>query len=162
MSFGIQPNVRIDMAELHSRGQSLLPQEFPEDKIFTIRKKRFISYFIRPTIFQHLNTNNYDCDVNNGVKVKKCFDDFYMSKLNCTFPWLDNTTNTCGSEKKVYDLMRLMKDSNIKNSTLNEEVKEFGCKLRNCQDTIWTAFKTKDSGKFKYTRVDFRIPASMV
>ena len=156
--------VRGVLAELHSKDQSLLPQEFPEDRIYRLKENVHARYRIKPTINQNLKTRRQDCKVNNSVKVKKCFDNFYMSKLNCTFPWLGNsTTKTCGSEEKIIDLMRLMKHSGNVNSSLYGEMIDFGCKVPNCREKIWTITKT-ESFNFKQngSRIDLDFSSSKV
>ena len=43
-----------------------------------------------------------------------CLNNFYMSKMNCTFPWLVPTIEseeiTCGAENFVKDLVDLIDD----------------------------------------------------
>ena len=155
--------VRGIIAELHSKDQSLLPQEFPEDRIYRLKENVHARYRIKPTINQNLKTRRQDCKVDNTGKVKKCFDEFYVSKLNCTFPWLSNSTKTCGSEEKIIDLMRLMKDSGNVNSSLYGEMIDFGCKVPNCREKIWTITKT-ESFNFKQngSRIDLDFSSSKV
>lgn len=70
----------------------------------------------------------------------QCFNDFYMMKLNCSFPWLKSKKekySKCGAEHKVNDLVNLINEINLGAPDVMKEIKDFGCNEQNCQQTNW-------------------------
>ena len=70
----------------------------------------------------------------------KCYNEFYMMKLNCSFPWIKSTQlpfKTCGSNHKVNDLVNLVNEVNIGTPNLMKELDDFGCNEQNCVKTNW-------------------------
>ena len=85
-----------------------------------------------------IKTKNHECCETNDMKMTKCLDDFYIRKLNCTFPWLNNvilgSLEKCGSKHYIYDLMELI---NIvaKGENISNEVEK--CLVPNCATASW-------------------------
>ena len=70
----------------------------------------------------------------------QCFDEFYMMKLNCSFPWLKSQNDKypkCGAKHKVNDLVNLINEVNRGTPDIIEEIGDFGCNEQNCQQTNW-------------------------
>ena len=83
--------------------------------------------------------------------------------LNWTVLFHGLITQPSGSKEKIIDLMRLMKDSGNVNSSLYGEMIEFGCRVPNCREKIWTITKT-ESFNFKQdgSRIDLDFSSSKV
>ena len=70
----------------------------------------------------------------------QCFNDFYMMKLNCSFPWLKSKKDKyskCSAEHRVNDLVNLINEVNQGTPDVMKEIKDFGCNEQNCQQTNW-------------------------
>ena len=115
-------------------------------------------YYLEPIINRKINTRNYKCYEENNVEQTKCLNHFYMSKLNCTFPWLKSTRQSlekCGSKHLIKDLVNLIDNVSIGKYYNNffwfgsfiivfftsdhydhsNEVES--CLIPNCHTTIW-------------------------
>ena len=67
--------------------------------------------YIEPTVIRKIKTKNYNCYEERYVEHTKCLNNFYMSKLNCTFPWLESTKQSeekCGANHFIKDLFDLI------------------------------------------------------
>ena len=80
------------LVEIHPRNQSLMNQEYSWENLDFIKPGRYSLNFLRPTITKNIQTSKHDCNENNSLQVTKCYDEFYMSKMNCSFPWLKSYT----------------------------------------------------------------------
>ena len=81
--------------------------------LFELKVWKLEIYYVESSIRRKIKTKNYNCYENNDMKQKKCLDDFYMNKLNCTFPWLkskDESRQKCGSQHYIKDLVDLIDD----------------------------------------------------
>ena len=70
-------------------------------------------YYVKPTFKRKIKTKNYNCYEERNVEQTECLNHFYMSKLNCTFPWLESTKQSkenCGSKHLIKDLVNLIDD----------------------------------------------------
>ena len=132
---------KLFFVELHPRDQSVLNHHFTFDKIksWMVENMYYNTYFT-PTMIKRLKKRRHDCDEENSMKRNQCFDSFYMSKMNCSFPWLKNyqgPLERCGSGKHVDELTQLMKNVEEPKSELSEELTKFGCSTPNCWHTLW-------------------------
>ena len=69
-----------------------------------------------------------------------CYDDFYMMKLNCSFPWTSFKNDKyakCGTQQKISDLVNLINEVNMGSQEIMKEIKDFGCNEQNCHQTTW-------------------------
>ena len=69
-----------------------------------------------------------------------CYDDFYMMKLNCSFPWTSFKNDKyakCGTQQKISDLVNLINEVNMGSQEIMKEIKDFGCNEQNCEQTNW-------------------------
>ena len=100
--------------ELHSKGQSRMNQGYSLHDLFSIKNSTMEEYFMEPTLHTHIKTKNYNCnDKKRYLEQTDCLNNFYMSKLNCTFPWLESTRQSqeiCGSKHLIMDLFYLIDD----------------------------------------------------
>ena len=108
--------------ELHSKGQSRMNQGYSLHDLFSIKESTMEEYFMEPTLQTKMKTKHYNCNEEKKyVEPTDCLNNFYMSKLNCTFPWLESTKQSqekCGSKHYVMDLVNLInKVSSVITST---------------------------------------------
>ena len=100
--------------ELHSKGQSRMNQGYSLHDLYSIKNSTMEEYFMEPTLQTKMKTKNYNCnEEENYVEPTDCLNNFYMSKLNCTFPWLESTEQSqekCGSKHFIKDLVDLILD----------------------------------------------------
>ena len=99
--------------ELHAKDQSMMNQGWSYHDVYWFRDVLSVTYFVEHFIKTKIKTKNYICHENNDMKQKKCLDNFYMSKLNCTFPWInskDESRQKCGSQHYIKDLVDLIDD----------------------------------------------------
>ena len=71
-------------------------------------------YYVKPTFKRKIKTKNYNCYEERDYDQTKCLNNFYMSKMNCRFPWLDSTKQSqekCGSKHFIKDLVDLIFDA---------------------------------------------------
>ena len=109
----IQPGYQINQifVELHSKEQSRMNQGWSFHDINRSKNGTREEYFVEPTLKEKIKTKNYSCYEEKHVEQTKCLNDFYMSKLNCTFPWLESTKQyqeKCQSNHFIKDLVDLV------------------------------------------------------
>ena len=78
--------------------------------------------------------------MDKSFKIAKCYDNFYMLKLNCSFPWNDSYNGSltkCGSNDFLRDLVKIVNDLSNPESDVMDEIKEFGCTVGLCETTTW-------------------------
>ena len=96
--------------------------------------------FIQAKIERHVRTKEYPCKEENNVDMTSCYNNFYMMKLNCSFPWITYKTNDytkCGVQHKISELVNLINEVNLGTQEIMEEINAFGCNEQNCQQTNW-------------------------
>ena len=96
-------------------------------------------YYIEPIINTKIKTKNYNCYQESDMNHANCFNDFYMSKLNCTFPWMaigssNGSREQCGNKHFIKDLIDLI-DGVIKGFNLSLDVQK--CLIPNCNSLTW-------------------------
>ena len=99
--------------ELHSKDQSRTNQRWSFHDFYRMNDGTYEEFYMEPTIKTKIKTRNYNCYEERDVEHTKCLDDVYMSKLNCTFPWLESTRHSqeiCGSKHFIMDLYYLIDD----------------------------------------------------
>ena len=99
--------------ELHSKDHSRMNQGWSFHDIYRGKNGTREEYFVEPTLKGKIKTKNYNCYEERNVEQTECLNHFYMSKLNCTFPWLESTKQSkenCGSKHLIKDLVNLIDD----------------------------------------------------
>ena len=97
--------------ELQSKNQSRMNERYSFHDLYPVVNGSIKRYYLEPIINRKINTRNYKCYEENNVEQTKCLNHFYMSKLNCTFPWLKSTRQSlekCGSKHLIKDLVNLI------------------------------------------------------
>ena len=92
-------------------------------------------------IMKRVNTIKYQCVEDNTFKLEDCYDEFYMKKIGCSFPWLksyNGSLRKCESNDKIKDLVDLVNQVNLRDPNITNEVKDFGCSLSNCEQVKWS------------------------
>ena len=80
--------------EVHPREESMMNRLYSKSKLNLIYKGKNILLSYHPTITRNVNTRYHKCNEDNSNKITSCYDNFYMKKLNCSFPWLlEKNTN---------------------------------------------------------------------
>ena len=99
--------------ELHSKDQSNMNYRWSTHDLYRSKEKRMDIYYVEPLLITKVNTRHYKCQEENNIDKRKCLDDYYISSLNCTFPWLEKTSKgpekKCGSNHYVKTLIDLIK-----------------------------------------------------
>ena len=117
----IARNLAIDkiesiQVELQSKDQSRMNQRYSFHDLYPVINGTRKRYYLEPLLNKKINTRHYKCDEENNHEQTKCLNYFYMSKLNCTFPWLESTTQSqekCGSKHLILDLVNLIDNVSI-------------------------------------------------
>ena len=78
------------LIEVHAKDQSLMNQDYSWENLYYIKNGKRVWRTFKPTIRKSVSTKKRHCDGKNTLKVTSCFDSFYMTKLNCSFPWISN------------------------------------------------------------------------
>ena len=108
---------------------------------FKSQKNSFYSKISQATIMKRVNTKKHQCVEDNSFKLAKCYDDFYMKKISCSFPWLKSYSGPlrkCGSDDKIKDLVELVNQVNLREPNIIKEIKDFGCSTSNCEEVKWS------------------------
>ena len=99
--------------ELHAKDQSKMNQGWSYHDLYHLKSGKEEQYFLEPTIKRNIKTRNYDCYENNDMEQTNCLNNFYMSKMNCSFSWLVPTLESkekCGAKNFIKDLEYLVDD----------------------------------------------------
>ena len=98
--------------ELHSKDHSKMNQRWSYHDLYRCKEGSHDVYYVEPFLKTKIKTKHYNCYEENIMEQTKCLDDFYMSKLNCTFPWIKATSKTpkekCGSNHYIKNLVDLI------------------------------------------------------
>ena len=104
-------NIGTIVLELHVDGQSKMNQRFSYHDFYRFQNSMLKQYFVEPSLKKKIKTKNYNCYEANYMQQNKCLDEFYMSQMNCTFPWLKSILQNreiCGSKHYIYDFIDLI------------------------------------------------------
>ena len=157
-------NFKSIIIEVHQKHNSLMNQKYTWEKMNYLREGKFSSITFKPTIKESISTHLNKCNEKNSLKLTKCFDEFYMRKLNCSFPWLkkyNGNLQKCGNKQNLLDFKHLIKQTLTAGSSANLEAKNFGCMVPNCIETKWEEAKYEGFEATKYkSQIFFRFPAS--
>ena len=100
--------------ELHSKDQSRMNEGYPFNDLYLVTEDTAEEYYMEPTIKRKIQTRNYNCyDEERYMEQTKCLNHYYMSKLNCTFPWLESIKEAqekCGPKHFIKDLIELIEN----------------------------------------------------
>ena len=130
-------NIGTILLELHAEGQSKMNQRYSYHDFYRFKDSELKQYFIEPSLKTKIKTKNYNCYEKNDMHQADCLNDFYMKKLNCTFPWIKSSQKSlekCGDRHYINDLIDLV-DGVAKGENLSNEVQK--CLIPNCATTSW-------------------------
>ena len=128
------------LIDVHELFQTMMNQEYSYGMLRELQKRKFIQYHYKPVINAKVKTKNYQCNEKNSNKFNPCFDEFYMSKLNCSFPWLKNYNGTlqkCGSKQYIKDFINLITSVAHSRDKYINDLRYHGCDVPNCKTTQW-------------------------
>ena len=126
--------------DVHERFQTMMNQEYSYDMLRELYPQQFAIYYYKPVINTKVKTKNYQCNEENSNKLYPCFDEFYMSKLNCSFPWLlhyNGTLQNCGSKQYIKDFINLITSVAHSRDKYINDLRYHGCDVPNCKTTQW-------------------------
>ena len=99
----------------------------------------------------NINKSNYTCNEVASNGLMQCMENYYSKKLGCVLPWTlihgqNNKMNVCKGKDKYFEFKNI--SMNILNPEENEELKEEGCFIPDCQQRSWSirfreTFETK-------------------
>ena len=87
--------------EIHTKNQSKMNYRWSSHDLLHFKDNKWDDYYLETNIKRKIKTKNYECYESNDMEQTKCLDDFYMSKLNCTFPWIESTMSGLGLVKLI-------------------------------------------------------------
>ena len=171
MNFFFQISLKLNktfennFVEIHQKDQSKMNNQWKYREVeYVSPPGLFHERYLTSLILKKIKRRNYHCDESNSVQVTKCLDDFYMRKLNCSFPWLQMTQHLnlqkCWNNHYIEDLKKLMRNVSKIREKHSEEVQQ--CLSPNCVRTKWKTLKYE---KFNYSdpgMVNFVIDSSLV
>ena len=99
------------MVEVNSRGQSQMNYRWSFFDFYRSTNDSWYDYYIEPIEKTKIKTKNYNCYEESDMKQENCLNDLYMSKLNCSFPWIPSPKGSleqCGNKHFVKDLVDLI------------------------------------------------------
>ena len=108
-----QEKSRVVHIELHTKDQSRMNQGWSHHDFYETKPESMQKYYVEPTLTRKIKTKSYNCYEERYVKKTKCLNNYYMSILNCTFPWLNSTKQSlekCGTKHFIKDLVNLIND----------------------------------------------------
>ena len=138
MRFNITKAPEAILVEVHSRGQSLMNQGWKWHYIEFAKPKTWIDYYLEESITKKIKTKHYDCNESNNIQMTNCLNEFYMSKLNCSFPWLKysfGNLEKCGNKHYIHDFKDLI-DSVVNSGGILTDAEK--CLVPNCVTTKWS------------------------
>ena len=101
------------LVELHFKNQSRMNQGWSFHDLYPIKYSAHERFYVEPTFSRKVKTKKYNCYDEREMERTECLNHFYMSKLNCTFPWLESTNQSqekCGSKHFIKDLVDLINE----------------------------------------------------
>ena len=151
--------------ELHQKGQSKLNYKLKYSNTQWLNPPNVLHERYLASLMQiKIKRRNYNCDESNSVQLTKCLDEFYMKKLNCSFPWLQTeflNLQKCWKNHYIDDLKKLLKNVSKIYGKHSEEVEQ--CLTPNCVTTKWKTVKhEKFTGYGEEFMVNLIIDSSLV
>ena len=150
------PKLQVVFIEVHPKNQSLVNLDWSWKNVELVRRGQSIKIIFQAKINTKVNTRKHICNKNNNLKLTNCYDNFYMTKLNCSFPWQKNIETgflqKCGSNDSIYDFLELINHRQEHN--ISKEIADFGCKIPNCKNINWRIIKTDIRDAAKKNRLE--------
>ena len=128
------------LVNVHEPFQSIMNQEYTFKSLKEVQPNQYVLYYFTPIIEIKAKTKHYQCDENNAIKLNPSFDEFYMAKMNCSFPWLSSYNGTlqkCGSKHYIQDFSKLIASVSHAKEKYSNELTYHGCNIPNCMTTNW-------------------------
>ena len=141
-------NIGTILLELHAEGQSKMNQRYSYHDFYRFKDSQLKQYFIEPSLKKKIKTKNYNCYETNFMQQTNCLDEFYMSEMNCTFPWskkIVKNREICGSKHYIHDFIDLI-DVVTKGINIPKEVHK--CLIPNCSTMSWNILRQETLSKY--------------
>ena len=146
--------------EIHQKNLGRHNLAISWEQTYRITNEMIHDFTFKGSILNTVRTRRHPCDEKNQVKRSICLNNFYMSKLNCSFPWIKEGMKNlpkCGRNDKIQDLMDLIIKINNEDLDTIGELDEMGCNIYNCRVERWSLIKyiqKSNPRKIKVVRVD--------
>ena len=72
---------------------------FTINEVIDWAQKKEDWYYAEPSFRRKIKTKNFECYESNGMQQTKCLDQYYMSQINCTFPWANSLLYHSGNKE---------------------------------------------------------------
>ena len=90
-------------------------------------------------VTKRLKKSKFNCHENNSNQQTDCLNEYYVSKLNCTLPWISSNhlenRLQCQGKEKFNEFKNL--SMSIGNLEVNRELEKIGCTIPNCEERTW-------------------------
>ena len=112
------------IAHFHEKGQSTLNYKVEQEQAW----KLVPGYGVRnlkSMLQTRITSKSYKCNDKGTSSLFQCANEFYMKKLNCSFPWIENHTLTQCNSNGTHDidtLLDLFQELQLENKTLKGEL----------------------------------------
>ena len=87
-----------------------------------------------------VKTKHYKCNEADSSQREKCLETFYMAKLGCQFPWIQNGSNICKNLSEMKNILAEIADLNGKTRM---ELENSDCFVPNCDQKTWEMINRK-------------------
>ena len=154
--------------QIHPKDQSRMNLALLWKQTSRIDPGMFSDQYYEATNYKNINTKNHLCTMDD-LKHSKCVEEFYMSQLGCSLPWLESYSGSlekCWDKHKVFDLVNLISNVTEISTGFYEKMKTFGC-IEKCWTTSWIETKSTsgsyigDAGNANFTKVYANFPATV-
>ena len=92
--------------EIHQKNLGRHNLAISWEQTYRITNEMIHDFTFKGSILNTVRTRRHPCDEKNQVKRSICLNNYYMSKLNCSFPWIKEGMKNlpkCGRNDKIQD-----------------------------------------------------------
>ena len=142
------------LLELHEKGHSTVNQQKNWDSMVWFGRKGFF-LMVKERKINRIRTKNHDCNEKGDSNPSDCLNEYYMEKLGCSFPWLENHhLPKCNNHSDMEKLYNLSIDVANRFEKVWDEVKNRNCMRENCKALTWMTMDViKDMASSDYFEI---------
>ena len=132
--------------EIQEKGQSLMNSMRRFENVRYIDNgTNFVYAGVKLEMVKKLSTHNHKCNEDRNAKLHQCAEKYYMKKMNCSFPWvLNSSLPVCKSIDDVKKLHGHQTKMITQSAESWKELKSMDCWLPNCVQNYWNFFAMKN------------------
>ena len=134
----MEPN-DLFVLEIHEKNRSLINSRpnYETLKYFNPNEIEAIFMALKLKVTKSVPTRKSKCILEGGSDIEKCMDEFFMRKMNCSFPWEQNHfLDQCNSSGDVSKL-QMIHTALAYTSEYDKELKSLSCMVQNCEQNDW-------------------------